>query len=250
MLTLSGAGSSLAEASRETSTSRATRLRRSRGACPYNWSALSGEVPLAAETTLETPARRELYIDRRVCTITPDRIDVKPARSIIVLPIFTLGLGIACFLAVALSSGAFPFWLQIFLTLAAVVLVPVSGMGIVYAFAGAHLVVERKKESAVLQQGYLGMGVGTQELVPFWKIDRIRIQEVSPRDGRSNLEDFAQFEVALIKVSGKAIEVGTVTVLRSHAADGLARARELAEAIAEMAGSRVSVSRRRKQPAS
>jgi hypothetical protein len=202
---------------------------------------------LAAETALQSPDRREIYVDRRVCTIRPDRIEVRPARSIIILPIITLLLGLACFLAVALASGSFPFWLQVLFTLAAVVLVPVSGMGIVYTFAGAHLVIERQKQSAVLQQGYLGMGVGTQELIPFWKIDRVRVQEVSPLDGRGNLEDFAQFEVSLIKVSGTPISVGTVTVMRSQAAEGLSRAREVAAAIAEMAGSRVSVSRKRKQ---
>ena len=34
---------------------------------------------MAAETALEGAPRREIYVDRRVCTITPDRIDVRPA---------------------------------------------------------------------------------------------------------------------------------------------------------------------------
>jgi hypothetical protein len=210
---------------------------------------LPEEPALAAQTAVDptqTPAHREIYVDRRICSITPDRIDVKPARSIIILPIITLLLGIACFLAIPLGPWSLSFGAKIALTLAAVVLMPLSGMGIVYTFAGAHLVVERKKQSAVLQQGYLGMGVGTQELVPFWKFDELRIEELSPVDGRGNLEDLAQFEVSIIKISGKTVPVATVTVLRSQAEEGMARARQVADAIAEMAGCTVSVTKPRK----
>jgi hypothetical protein len=40
----------------------------------------------------------------------------------------------------------------------------------VYAIAGANVVFDRSKQSGLWQQGFLGMGVGTTELVPFWRM--------------------------------------------------------------------------------
>ena len=46
-----------------------------------------------------------------------------------------------------------------------------------------------------------------------------------------------------VKVSGKEIPVGTVTVARAEAKEGLARAREIAGLIAEMSGTKVHTAR-------
>src|SRR3990170_1725140 len=188
--------------------------------------------------------RRDVYLDRRVCTVTPDRIDIHPARSIIFLPLFGLLLGASIFPVVYFWSASLPLWLLAGLTLAAIGLVPLSGVGLVYGIAGAHIVVDRHKQSAVLQQGYLGMGVGTLELIPFWKIDRVQVRDLRPPDAGGQ-DELAQYEVAIIKVSGKVIPVGTVTVARAEAKRGLARAREVASFVAEMSGTKVRVSRGR-----
>jgi len=200
---------------------------------------------MTAASALSAQPVRELYIDRRVVTVKPDRIDIHPARSIIFLPLFVLSLGIAVFPAMYFWGDSLSLVLRVVLTLAAIVIVPVAGMGLVYSIAGAHLVIEREKQSAVLQQGFLGMGVGTQELIPFWKVDKVVVKELTPHDYRGHQEGFAQFEVSILKLSGKSVSVGLVTVTRADAKEGLARAREVAGVIAEMAGSRVSVSRRR-----
>lgn len=207
---------------------------------------------MAAETTLdETPKRREIYLDRRVVTAMPDRIDIRPARSIVFLPLFTLILGLAAFPAIFLWGDSMSVELRMLVTLGAILLVPLSGIGLVYSVAGAHIVVERHKQSAVLQQGYLGMGVGTQELIPFWKIDRINVTELTPHDYRGHHEDFAQYEVSILKLSGKEITVGLVTVARAEAEEGKGRAREVASLIADMSGAKVHMARTRtsKQPA-
>jgi hypothetical protein len=204
---------------------------------------------VAAETTLgEAPERREIYLDRRVVTVTPDRIDVHPARSIVFLPLLTLLLGLAAFPVIYFWGGSMSVEVRLLITLGAVLLVPLSGIGLVYSIAGAHIVVERQKQSAVLQQGYLGMGVGTQELVPFWKIDRINLKELTPHDYRGHHEDFAQYEVSILKLSGKEITVGLVTVARADADEGRARAREVASLIAEMSGTKLREARTREGP--
>ena len=187
----------------------------------------------------ETPGRREIYLDRRICLITPGRIDIHPARSIIFLPMLTLLLGLAAFPLIFFYGDSLSIPVRLILTLGAIILVPVSGLGIVYSVAGAHLVIDATKQSAVLQQGYLGMGVGTQELVPFWKIDKIVVQELTPHDYRGHHEDFAQYEVYILKVSGKQVSVGMVTTARVDAAEARVRALEIAGLIAEMAGSEV-----------
>lgn len=203
---------------------------------------------MAAETAIESPQRRQIYLDRRVCTVTPDRIELRPARSIIFLPLIALIVGLAAFPIIYFWGGSLSLGLRMLLTVGAVLLVPLAGIGLVYSIAGAHIVIDRAKQSVVLQQGYLGMGVGTQELVPFWKVDRISVRELTPHDYRGHHEDFAQFEVVLRKVSGKEISVGLVTVARSEAKEGLARAREVASLIAEMCGVKVHVARTREAP--
>jgi hypothetical protein len=192
-------------------------------------------------TALGSDARREIYLDRRICTATPDRIEVHPARSIIFLPLLTLALGVAAFPAIYFWGGSMSVELRLGLTLAALVVVPLSGLGVVYSVAGAHLVIDRAKQSAVLQQGYLGMGVGTQELIPFWKIDHLIVRELTPHDYRGHQDDFAQYEIVILKLSGREIDVGTVTVARAEAAEGLARAREVAALIAGLSDTTIAV---------
>jgi hypothetical protein len=119
-----------------------------------------------------------------------------------------------------------------------VVAIPLAGIGAVYALVGAHIVVDRAKQSATWQQGFLGMGVGTTELVPFWKIERILVEEAGSApdgDGRP-VEEFAQWRIVLQKTSGTRLEVGVVSAARSLGDEALARARTVAAAIADLSG--------------
>lgn len=194
---------------------------------------------VAAEVTLEKPEPRVIYMDRRVCSVKPDKIDVHPARSIIFLPIITLLVGLAAFPAIFFLGDSLSIPVRMLMTFGAIILVPISGLGIVYSIAGAHVVIDRAKQSAVLQQGYLGMGVGTQELIPFWKVDAIVVEELTPHDWRGHQEDFAQYEVYIRKASGKHVSIGMITTARTDAEPGLERATEIATLIAEMAGAPV-----------
>jgi hypothetical protein len=206
----------------------------------YNSDDGSGrEQKMTAETAINADTRRDLYLDRRIVTVTPEKIDIHPARSIIFLPLFGLLLGITLFPVVYFFGDSLPLWLLVGITFAGIVLVPVSGMGLVYSIAGAHVVIDTNKQSAVLQQGYLGMGVGTQELIPFHKIDYIKVEDVIPSDDRGHQQDFAQYEISIVKISGKVIPLGSVTVARSDANHGLEHAREVAGLVAKMTGTRL-----------
>lgn len=190
---------------------------------------------MAGETAAR-PAKRIIYLNRRVAFIEPDRINVRPALAAAVLPLIGLLLGVAAFASIILWLDRLPFPVVGLLLVVAVVLIPLAGIGFVYAIGGANVVFERQKQSGVWQQGFLGMGVGTTELVPFWKVDHIRIEEVTRERQRGELQDVAQLEVLLVKVSGKRLRVGDVVVARSMVAQGLAEVTELATAIADMTG--------------
>ncbi len=182
------------------------------------------------------PARRIIYLNRRVAFIEPDRVNVRPALAAALFPLFGLLLGIACFVSILLWLDALPFAVVVLLLLVSVISMPLAGIGFVYAVGGANVVFDRHKQSGLWQQGFLGMGVGTTELVPFWKIDHIRIEDRLRERRRGELEDVAQLEVVLVKESGKRLSVGDTVVPRALLREGLADVRELAQAIATMTG--------------
>src|SRR5438552_4370895 len=186
------------------------------------------------ERPTHSPTKRIIFLDRRVAFIEPDRINVRPALAAALLPLFGLLLGIAAFVSIVVWLDTLPFAVVLLLLGVAVVSIPLAGIGFVYAVAGANVVFDRKKKSGVWQQGFLGMGVGTTELVPFWKIEEIRIEETTRERQRGDVQDLAQFEIVLVKTSGKHLKVGDMVVARSMIRQGLQDVREVAEAIAQM----------------
>ncbi|MGB6836636.1 MAG: hypothetical protein WBF66_02905, partial [Dehalococcoidia bacterium] len=181
-----------------------------------------------------------ILLDRSVCLIDSDRIKVRPSRSSVLVPLLGLLAGAACFASLVLWLGALPFAVVVVLVLLAIVFIPLSGMGLVYSLGGAGVVVDRAKGSVVWQQGLLGLGVGTREVVPFSKIAQIAVEETTRERLRGQQQDLAQWEITLVKSGGRRLKVGAVTVPRSLAQEGLERARGVAGAIAEMAGAPLS----------
>jgi hypothetical protein len=190
---------------------------------------------MAADTP-PTPARRIVYLNRRVAFIEPHRINVRPALAAALFPLVGFLLGVAAFVSILLWLDRMPFALALLLLVVAIVTIPLAGIGFVYTVAGTDVVFDREKQSGLWQQGFLGMGVGTVELVPFWKIDQIRVEEVTRERQRGEVQDLAQLEIVLVKQSGKRLRVGDIVVARSMVREGLADVREVAEAIAEMTG--------------
>ncbi len=180
------------------------------------------------------PDKRIVYLNRRVAFIEPGRINVRPALAAIVFPGFGLAAGIAAFAAVVLWLDRMPFAVALLLLAAAIVSIPLAGIGFVYAIGGTNVVFDRAKQSGLWQQGFLGMGVGTTELVPFWKIQEIRIDELTRERQRGELQEVAQLAIVLVKVSGKRLTVGDLVVPRSMVRQGLEEVRAVAQAIAEM----------------
>ena len=178
--------------------------------------------------------RREIDLHRRVCVVDPGHIDIRPARSAAVAPLLGLAVGVAAFIAVVLLLEELPFLLALLLMGSAVVLVPFSGMGFIYSIFGANVVIDKERQTAMWQQGLLGLGVGTEEVVPFHKIEQLEIEEISRERQVGGAQDFVQYEILLLKTSGRRLSLGQVTAPRYALSEGLARARAVGEAVAAL----------------
>ena len=197
-------------------------------------------------SAMTSPARR-IPLDRRVCIVREDRIDLRPERGAVVLPLIGLAIGLTLFAAVALFGNSLSTTLLAIMLIAGLILAPLSAMGVIYSIIGAAVVVERKKQSVRFQQGVLGLGLGTYELVPFWKVERIEVDDFSLGDAPSRLPrpafDLRAWDIVLVKTSGKRLPIGqVVSANREDLIDeGFNRALDAAEAIAAMTGKSVAI---------
>lgn len=191
-----------------------------------------------SDRLVAAPAVRRVELHRRVAVIRPDVIEVRPSRRALLRPLVTLLVGLAACIAIALGLHTLPLPLMILLLLVAVLTIPFAGLGVVYGLVGSHVVIDRMKGSATWQQGMIGLGIGTEELVPFHKIASVTVEEAgaAPTGSGSPTEELAQWQIVLDKASGRRLVVGGATAARPLAAEALARAAEVAAAIAALTG--------------
>lgn len=189
-----------------------------------------------------TSACRRIALDRRVCVVREGRIDIRPERSAVMGPLLGLALGVSLFVLVAMFANRLPVAVLALMLIPGLILAPLSAMGLVYSLVGAQVVIDAAKQSARIQQGVLGLGLGTMELVPFWKIAQIEVAdlplgEVEPRGPPPPL-DFRGWEVVLVKTSGKRVPIGQVLApnLPDLIDEGFDRAMDAAEAVAGLVG--------------
>ena len=188
-----------------------------------------------------------IALDRRVCVVREGRIDIRPERGAILGPLLGLSLSVALFVAVAMFSNDLPVGALAAMLLPGLVLGPFSAMAFVHSVLGAYVIIDAKKQSATFQQGVLGLGLGTVELAPFWKIDRLEVQdlqlgEVTPKGPPPPL-DLRAWDIVLVKTSGKQISIGQVVAANVPALldEGFDRALDAAEAMAALVGKPVVI---------
>jgi hypothetical protein len=188
---------------------------------------------------------RRIPLDRRVLVVREERIDLRPERGAVIFPLAGVLISAAIFASIILFAGDLSATALVLILLPGLILAPFSAMGLVYSVIGAAVVVEKAKKSVCFKQGVLGLGIGTMDLVPFWKIDHIVVEDfeqgiVAP--GPHPL-DFRAWDIVLVKVSGKRLPIAQVIAGASGdlIEEGWDRAIDAAEAIAEMTGSRVEI---------
>ncbi len=190
---------------------------------------------------------RRIPLDRRVCVVREGRIDVRPERGAIIGPFLGLAISLLLFVAVALFASQLSAVALAAMLVPGLILGPLSGMGLVYSLVGAHVVIDARKQSVAFQQGVLGLGIGTVELVPFWKIERLEVCDLQLGEvegkGPPPPFDLRAWDVVLVKTSGKELSIGQVLAANTPDLidEGFDRALDAAEAVAELVGKDVVI---------
>lgn len=176
-----------------------------------------------------------------MAVIGNDKIEVKAARGTLVIPFIGLATVLAGAALLAAGGSVLPFWALAAILLYCLVVFPLCVMSVVSAIAGADVIVDRNKNSATWQQGYLGMGIGTKELVPFGKIDylEVTVEGDEPDRWHEHQDDLRQFALWMVKKSGKRLQLSQVPVAAGDQDDGMDRTLALANSVATMTGSHV-----------
>lgn len=185
--------------------------------------------------------RREVLLHRSMAVIGEHKIEIKSARGTVILPLIGLALAAAAGTLMATRGTGLPFWLLVVLLLFCLFIVPFSVMSLIGSIVGADVVVDAQKRSATWQQGYLGMGIGTRELVPFHKIHHfeVTIEGDQPDRWREETDSVRQFALTLVKKNGKRLTIAQVPVPAYGQADGMDRTLAVGNAVAALTGSTV-----------
>lgn len=206
------------------------------------------DTPAPAElpphvTIRRRDGRQEVILHRSMAVIGPHKIEIKSARGTVVLPLLGIAIAIGLMAYIMTSGSSLPFWALVAILMLCLALVPLSVMGLVGSLVGADVIIDAKKGSATWQQGYLGMGIGTKELVPFAKIERfeVTIEGDTPDRWHEEQDDLRQFALVLVKKSGKRLTLAQVPVPAYGQADGMDRTLAVANAAAALTGSTVTI---------
>lgn len=174
-------------------------------------------------------------LHRAIARVSPDAIAVKQSRTGLVGPLIEIGLTLAIVWAIVTFINSLPLFLLFLLLVLLIVLGPLGVIGLVNNLAGTSFLMERAKFSARWQQGLLGMGIGTYELVPFDRIKRFEVITDYDDELASGIaQDVVHWEVVLIKDNDRELAVGSVVAARLLALEAGERANDLAEALAAM----------------
>ena len=177
-------------------------------------------------------------LQRAVAVIGDDSVAIRRSRAQLLAPLIQLALAAGAVALIVAFLEVLPLALLVLLLVVALLMGPIATLGLVYNVIGRSVLLEREKQSVRWQQGLLGLGLGTDELVPFWRIDHIAVEgDYEAELAGGERQDLVSWDVELVKDNGRRLEIGTVVAARSLAAEGLARANRLAEAIAERSGS-------------
>lgn len=185
-------------------------------------------------------AVERIALQRSFARITADEVAIKPARNALVGPIVQLAVTAAAAWAIGRYINALPLWLLMVLFVFVLISGPTAVLGVVYNVMGSAFVMERKKQTCRFQQGFLGLGLGTRELVPFDRIARIEVGgDFEAELASGDLQDVVRWEIRLVKDNGRVLPFASVLAARPMADQALERANIVARATAEMCGAEV-----------
>ena len=200
------------------------------------------EVPVPSHVAIpRRDGRVAVLLHRSMAVISDDTIEIKAARGTVIIPIIILGTVLVGAGLMAQGWQILPVWALAIILFYCLIAFPVAIMSLISAFIGADVIIDKNKNSATWQQGYLGMGIGTRELVPFQKIAylEVTIEGDEPIRWHDHTDDLRQFALWLVKKSGKRLKLSQVPVAASDQYDGMDRTLALANAVTALTGAEV-----------
>ncbi len=200
------------------------------------------EVPVPSHVAIpRRDGRVAVLLHRSMAVISDDKIEIKAARGTVIIPIIILGTVLVGAGLMAQGWQILPVWALAIILFYCLIAFPVAIMSLISAFIGADVIIDKNKNSATWQQGYLGMGIGTRELVPFQKIAylEVTIEGDEPIRWHDHTDDLRQFALWLVKKSGKRLKLSQVPVAASDQYDGMDRTLALANAVTALTGAEV-----------
>jgi len=202
------------------------------------------DVPVPSHVAIQRrDGKQAIMLHRSMAVISPGKVEIKSARGTVVAPLIGLLLGGIAGYVIATGGASLPLWALIALLVFCMFDFPISIMSLVSAIAGADVIVDARKGSITWQQGYLGMGIGTKELVPFSRIDHLQVTvEGEEADRWRDQQDaLRQFALWIVKDNGKTLKVAQVPVPAYGQADGMDRTLAVGQAVAALTGSEVRI---------
>ncbi|MSP22658.1 MAG: hypothetical protein EXR66_06520 [Dehalococcoidia bacterium] len=179
----------------------------------------------------------QIPMQRARAVIRPGSISIRPGRSQLLVPLAQAAIAGGAVWVMATFINSLPMWVLVVLLVIAILVGPAAVLGFVYNIYGTEFLVERRKGTARWHQGFLGLGIGTFELVPFDRIARIEVQSDFDQDLSSGqLQDFVEFDVRIVKDNDRVLDVASVTSAYAFIEDAAGRANRLGAALAEMTG--------------
>ena len=178
-----------------------------------------------------------IALRRATAVIRADSVTVRPSRAQLLAPLVQLAIAAGAIALIVLLLDRLPLAVLALLLVVAVLLGPIAALGFVFGLFGSSMVVDGGKRSAHWQQGFLGLGIGTTESMPFARIDHVAVTgdyDDELTDGGP--PDVVTWDVELVRDDGKRLAVGSVLAARPLANEGLARANDLAAAVGALAG--------------
>ena len=171
--------------------------------------------------------------------ISDTEVVIRPSKRTLLVPIFQAVITSAAVVTLINGLAELPLWISMILLLMIVIFGPTAILGTIYGIVGSNFVMEKTKGTSRLQQKYLGLGIGTQEMIPF---DRIKSVDVlgnfMEEHASGDLQDITEWEVFLIKDNDRKISVCKSNSARTLANSSMLKANIVAEALADMSESK------------
>ena len=155
--------------------------------------------------------RCQISLHRSVAIITDQSISIKHGKSGLVFPIIELFMFVVAVALLVIFINAWPLNALVFLLIFSSIVGPLSLIGLINNIVGTSFVLEKSKYSARWQQGLLGLGIGTYELVSFDRIDHFFIRnDFDDFLAGGSKQDLVEFEILMVKDNDKKLSVARV----------------------------------------